>query len=235
MSRSITTLHLTQSPLEPPAPTWLTPSEQVRLSTLNAATRRAQFLAARWQMRQLLAQVHGGDPLADWPLTATLDGPPQLARTIAQPLYLSISHSGDWVACAASTEPVGVDVECTRRQRNVLALSRLACSEAETAQLAALPSPEREALFYRLWTLKEAWFKRDAPACALHRLEPEACTQSEIANEAANLKPNAWTWQSGPLTLAVAGPPCQWLVGTQPWAGVLPQPWHTRERSAVAR
>jgi 4'-phosphopantetheinyl transferase len=198
---------------------WCSASEQQRLLTLQAPARRAQFLAGRWLMRSLLAQVHGGDALCDWPLTAEIDGPPQLLRAREQALYLSISHSGDWVACAVSGCPVGIDVECPRRVRDVLRLARWVCNPSEQTQLAALQSPAREALFYRLWAIKEARFKQLAPGgCPLVEINPVPAD--------AGTAPDAWTWQTGLMTLAVASAAWRWVDGAQWWPGELPHPWH---------
>jgi 4'-phosphopantetheinyl transferase len=84
-------------------------------------------------------------------------GKPQ-PRSPAEPLELSISHSGDLVAVAfARGVPVGVDVEEIALRGDEP--PRIALAEPERAVLAALPQAERTAAFIRYWTRKEALLK----------------------------------------------------------------------------
>lgn len=76
------------------------------------------------------------------------------------PYYFSLSHSGDYVFCALSTEEIGADIQQHRRQLKGDNRRRLAerfFSEEEKRALEV--SGEREELFYRLWTRKEAFGK----------------------------------------------------------------------------
>ena len=71
--------------------------------------------------------------------------------------WFSLSHSGGIALCALSGAPVGVDVELVRPRR--AALPGYVLSQEEKARFDG--SWEE---FYRLWTLKESWCKReDAP------------------------------------------------------------------------
>lgn len=172
---------------------WLSASEEARCASLVSSRRRDQFLAARWQARWLLAQVHGGDP-ASWVLEAPHDAPPAVA---ARPdLFLSISHSGAWTACALSDAPIGLDLEAPQRQRDIAGLMELCCTRAERA----FP----ESMFYELWTVKEAWLKQRGEWIAPRRLQQlEALPDAE-----GNLR----TWRSDTwwLALCAQGDPVQW-------------------------
>lgn len=126
--------------------------------SIYAPRRREQFLAGRWLARQLLCAAYGGDPLRDWPLSSGEDTAPVLLR--GGPPWVAISHSGDWVACAASQRRVGIDVERLDERRNRSALMAAVCTASELAHLLALPYGQRAGAFTSLWTLKEAWFKR---------------------------------------------------------------------------
>lgn len=68
--------------------------------------------------------------------------------------WFSLSHSGGLALCALSHAPVGVDVEVVRPRRSglpqrVLSPGELACFDGSWED------------FYRLWTLKESWCKRE--------------------------------------------------------------------------
>lgn len=69
----------------------------------------------------------------------------------------SLSHSGGYAALATSSLPVGVDIQEIRPERVMAAVRFL--TEAEQAQLTALPQEEEVQAFFRLWTLKESYGK----------------------------------------------------------------------------
>ena len=147
---------------------WLSAGEVARLATFTSAKRREQFMGARWQARCLLAQVFGGDPAA-WRLDAPPDAPPTVAGR--PDLFLSISHSGDWTACAVAFAPVGLDLEAPQRTRDIAGLVDLCCTPAERALVGQSP-----ATFYELWTVKEAWLKQRGEWIAPRRLQQiDAC------------------------------------------------------------
>lgn len=85
--------------------------------------------------------------------------------------WFSLSHSGGMALCALSDDgPVGADVELARPRR--AGLPAYALSPAE---LARFDGSWEE--FFRLWTLKESWCKReDAPLFPPRAVEtPPAC------------------------------------------------------------
>ena len=83
-------------------------------------------------------------------------GKPYLAHR-SSPRF-NLSHSGDYAVCVLSEAPVGCDIE---RVRDVPPGVAARCfSPEENAALAACADPaEREALFFRFWTLKESLLK----------------------------------------------------------------------------
>ncbi len=205
---------------------WLSDTERARLATLSAPGRRAQFLAGRLGARQLLAASHGGDALVDWCLDATHDAPPRLQRGPCA-LHVAISHSGDRVACAVAAEPVGLDLEVPRRQRDIAALCAGVCTTAEQARLLALPMARRAGHFYRIWTLKEAWLKRRGEGASPARLAA-LHTQAQAPHEAAEGR----VWQQGGLTLALLAPtsmPLEWHGSTEPVSDASPERWRVDE------
>jgi 4'-phosphopantetheinyl transferase len=76
-------------------------------------------------------------------------------------LRFNLSHSGDHALMAISQHSVGVDLEFMGRQANaeLSGLIDLVCHPEEKANLALLPETEKAAMFYRLWTQKEAYCK----------------------------------------------------------------------------
>lgn len=178
---------------------WLADSEARRLAGIKTEERRLQFLAARWQARWLLAQVLGGRP-QDWALEAPPDAPPRVRGR--DDLYLSVSHSGQRSACALAAGPVGLDLEQPRRPRDLGGLVEFVCTPRERQVFATLAAGEREAFFYELWTVKEAWLKRRGEWIAPRRLaqiEAGAAPDGEFC-----------TWRGDNWHLAVSARPVRW-------------------------
>lgn len=86
-------------------------------------------------------------------------GPHGKPEIVDFPLYFSLSHSGDYVLCAISDREVGADIQ----KLQTVDFSKLASrffAEAEYKALEECDSEaERQKLFFRLWTNKEAYGK----------------------------------------------------------------------------
>jgi 4'-phosphopantetheinyl transferase len=147
---------------------WLGPDEQARLKRFVRQQRLRQFLLGR-----LLARMALGRMLAMAPHEIVLDDVPGRAPRMVPPAsgqrvpFFSISHSGDWIACAASaTSALGLDIEVMDAGRDIAALARQAFDDAACARLQATPLPTRVPLFYRMWSEHEARFKLAHPIAA---------------------------------------------------------------------
>ncbi len=76
--------------------------------------------------------------------------------------YYGLSHSGEWVACAQDTAPVGIDLQEMKPWK--MTLARRFYHETEYARLLTLDGadPCRQAEeFYSMWTAKESAVKRN--------------------------------------------------------------------------
>lgn len=134
---------------------WLTVPVRADLTTDQDRARfaRPASLAARGLLRGLLSQAFGGAP-SRWRWHALADGRPQVVdETGRTGPAISLSHSGDWVACAVADSPaIGIDIEAHRPDRDFPALIEAAFGPDERIEAAA----GGIAGFYRLWTLREA-------------------------------------------------------------------------------
>lgn len=93
--------------------------------------------------------------------------------------WFSLSHSGGLALCALSGDgPVGVDIELVRPRR--AGLFGYVLSPAERAAFNGTWED-----FYRIWTLKESWCKReDIPLHPPRSLEtPPPCPHKSYAGE----------------------------------------------------
>lgn len=80
-------------------------------------------------------------------------------RLSGYPLHFNLSHSGDYVLCAASDREIGVDIQ-KLQTLDELGLARRYFTSGEYEILQGLGDDrERSRLFFRLWTRKEAYGK----------------------------------------------------------------------------
>jgi hypothetical protein len=116
-------------------PAELTDEDRDRMTRLRRATRRQEFEVSR----ALRAHARRGAPA---------------------PYSESMSHSGGYSALGRVFPAVriGVDLEFHRGGRN-LASAGTVFTKSEMRALQAAPGPEREHLFYEIWTVKEALAK----------------------------------------------------------------------------
>lgn len=180
-------------------PDWLSEDEARRMQAMTSTTRRRSFLAGHWRAREL-----AGDWLQIDPRRVALhrhdDGRPQVVVDGApSPLSLSLSHSGDWLAIALATVPVGIDVELPRRPRDLDALARFAFSPEEVERLHGLPEDARAHAFHVAWTLKEARGKRLGEGLLPGRSRLVTASPSD-ANDADAM---SWALADGALAVAI--------------------------------
>lgn len=122
--------------------------------------RRRQSLAVRALLRAMLAQASRG---TRWQLHRRSDGAPFVTADGAATPSVSLSHSGDMVACAVDwTARIGLDVEQRRLDRPIRELAA-AFGPTEAAAVDRRGAPA----FYRIWTAREALAKASGGAFAL--------------------------------------------------------------------
>jgi 4'-phosphopantetheinyl transferase len=120
---------------------------------------RGEALLARVLVRTVLSAYAGIEPEA-WNFETSLNGKPHIAQPQACGLEFNVSHSHGWLVCAVSRDAaVGVDVERCDAQRDFMRLARRYFRPEELLALEARQGESQRALFYELWTLKEAWSK----------------------------------------------------------------------------
>jgi len=145
-------------------------SELRRFHSFKREQRRLQFLAGRMLLRRVFsdAGIHRhAMSVVERPGNAPVV---HTAGSVQAP-YFSLSHSGSWIGCAASSAtPVGMDIEIMRAGRDLGALAAHAFCEEEVEAIAALPESERPYAFYSLWSRREAEFKLGVTPSFYHAL-----------------------------------------------------------------
>lgn len=71
--------------------------------------------------------------------------------------HFNLSHSKDWIVCAAGSIPVGIDVEVVKPME--MDIARRFFSKEEYAGIVSKDESERLSHFFELWTLKESYIK----------------------------------------------------------------------------
>lgn len=117
---------------------------------------KESYIASRWLLRQVLAHYMRGTPEAV-AFLRTDKGKPYIPQSDIQ---FNLSHSGDWAVLAVSTIGcIGVDTEVIHATRDLYGIAENYYHPHEFAQLQTLATEAQADYFYRLWTLKEAFFK----------------------------------------------------------------------------
>ncbi len=135
---------------------WLDGDERRRLSQLHADADRARFAAGASLVRAVAGRALALAPEAvvlrrDCATCGEPHGKPWV--DVAGAPYVSVSHSGDHVAVAVATAPVGVDVEAGALMTGAGEVGADVLAEDELAHA------RDEASFLRYWVRKEAVVK----------------------------------------------------------------------------
>jgi 4'-phosphopantetheinyl transferase len=139
---------------------YLSEDERERAARFRFEADHWSFAAAHAGLRALLGSMVLCTPQA-LRFAASTKGKPYLNQTgPCGAVQFSISHTRGCVAVAVAGCPVGVDVERHRPIPDLMAVAKTAFApEGRAALVARSGRPARTALFYRYWTLGEAFIK----------------------------------------------------------------------------
>ena len=110
--------------------------------------KRVQSIGVRVLLNLLLEEFFCDTQVSS--LSAEQSGRPILSGSN---LYISFTHSGEYVGSAISNTPVGIDIECVREIKPSV-INRV-CSKEEIDYLNSHSASD----FFTFWTLKEAYIK----------------------------------------------------------------------------
>ncbi len=131
-------------------------SERKHYSKL-AEARQREFAISRLLLRLALSQQHPV-PFTDWNLEERNNDTPIILNESWNG-YISITHSPHFIACALSTQPVGIDIEEHRAIDNLEKMSARVFTNEQQKRLQKSDKEHRAKLFLQYWTYKEALFK----------------------------------------------------------------------------
>ena len=135
----------------------LSPDEAQTAKRIVVEEKRDRKASARAHLRRILARYLGTHP-QDVKFAYGEHGKPMLAEQKEPGFNLSHSESKGLAAVSRGAR-VGVDIEFAREGRAFTDIADRFFSQAESAELRALPPEARPAAFYRAWTRKEAYLK----------------------------------------------------------------------------
>ncbi|MCD9140818.1 4'-phosphopantetheinyl transferase family protein [Streptomyces albireticuli] len=163
--------------------------ERGRATAFFRDLHRERYTAAHLGLRRLLGAYLGTGP-ADvalirepCPGCGKPHGRPAVAGA---PLHFNLSHAGDLAFFAFADTPVGADVEEEQPAEVVDGVVRMLHPD-ETAEIGALPGPDRAAAFARCWTRKEAYLKGTGTGLS------ESPAVTYVGSGAAPVSPPGWT------------------------------------------
>lgn len=176
-------VHVWRASLAPDADTLailralLSPDEHARAARFHFPRDRDAFATARGVLRVVLATYLDERP-AEIAFRYTEYGKPMLstARDVGS-LRFNVSHARGVALCAVARETdIGVDVERIRDDFPITEIAERFFSRDEAEGLAALPTRQRYAAFFDIWTRKEAYIKARGEGLS-HALESFSVTR----------------------------------------------------------
>jgi 4'-phosphopantetheinyl transferase len=149
--------------------------ERVRADRFYFANDRERYVAARALLRVLVGRYLGTPP-SDVRFDYGWHGKPSLPKPEGgtRDLRFNVSHSGGLVLLAfAWGRELGIDIECERPMADWKGIAATCFSIHERAKLERLSPAERDHVFFKYWTRKEAFIKAtgDGLSAQLDRLD----------------------------------------------------------------
>jgi 4'-phosphopantetheinyl transferase len=153
---------------------FLSPDERERADRFRFEIDRRRYSTARAVLRILLAGYLATSP-EQLIFSYSEKGKPELSQpTSTRGLSFNVSHSGAAALLGFSLrKQIGVDVEKIRSDFDTDAIAKRFFSAREQEQLFKEPAERRHEIFFRCWTLKEAFIKAlgEGLSHPLHRFD----------------------------------------------------------------
>jgi len=138
----------------------LAPDEKDRAKRFKFELHRNRYVAGRGALRTILAQYLKTNP-GQLRFTYLENGKPALAEEFTSAgIHFNLAHTGDLALIAVTgINLIGVDVEYVRPVKDVDHLVARFFSKREDELFQKVPTAEKPAAFFNLWTRKEALLK----------------------------------------------------------------------------
>ena len=132
--------------------------ERARASRFRRVLDHNVFIAAHALLRSMLSEATGR-PARGWRYAVGRHGKPRLADDCRDSgLHFNLTHTRGIAVCAIASNDVGVDIEVSDRRVDLAVADRF-FAPPEILAIRTAPPERRAELFFRYWTLKEAFIK----------------------------------------------------------------------------
>ena len=130
-------------------------SRKKYINSISNKKRRNESIAGEWLLRNAVSQFCGIES-NEIKIERTDKGKPYIKDT---DIFVSLSHSGDFVAVAVDYVPIGIDIEVIKPLN--LRVAHKVCSESDKRFILTGETEEQRLInFLKIWTAKEAYFKK---------------------------------------------------------------------------
>jgi len=138
--------------------------ERQKAESFKVPVVRRRYIAVRSELRKVLAAYLDLTPIQ----VKFHTGPHGKPHLSSNSLHFNISHTADELVIAVGNiANIGVDVEIIKTRTGMYNLAARCFSNAELIAWQDLPTEQKLAAFYRLWTKKEAFVKAVGRGIAL--------------------------------------------------------------------
>ena len=129
--------------------------EKKHLDKLPGKNKKKAFIAGRILCRTMIAHHAAVRPM-DVHIKIEETGRPLIEHPPS--LFSNISHSGELSVCAVAQSPIGIDVEQRRQERHFDEIAEAYFHQSEIEAIQREHKKDMK-IFYRYWTMKEAFLK----------------------------------------------------------------------------
>ncbi len=159
----------------------LSAHERERADRFRQDRQRQRFVTAHGQLRLILSQYLEQPPelIA---IAQNAQGKPYIAD---HRLQFNLAHVNDVMLCALTWDyAVGIDVEDTRREVEMMTIARSFFSPGEVELLEVRTPNDQRQLFFDLWTRKEAYLKARGVGLTFNALDTPISVNSPLFSAA---------------------------------------------------
>ncbi len=170
----------------------LSADERHRMQRFHYEQDRAAYLAAHGLKRFTLSSLQPEISPSAWSFVVSPHGRPEIESASGRSRWrFNLSHTRTLVACLITRDvDCGVDVEAVNPSFHFEGVGSRVLAPTEWALLAAASESKRPGLFYRFWTLKEAYTK----ALGLGMQLPFHQVAFELGDDSARLHSPSEGW-----------------------------------------
>lgn len=131
--------------------------EKTKASRFHKEEDRQRYIYAHVYLRKVLSHYFSSVKEEEWEFECNAFGKPEISSKHNCKLHFNLSHSHSHIYIICADTPCGIDVEEIKDIEFSVELLSLVLSEDE--QIEFKNSKHKDSLFFKYWTLKEAYVK----------------------------------------------------------------------------